>query len=198
MSHPITGDEMGVAIEGQGSRISTGNLDDLLEAVQEDIVDFWDEHMAAVEEGGLRLVAESDDAIVFADLKGEFWRAQFDLVVEHINLLGIEDDGVPETILAAHHNAAYRIVDYNWSTANPVVFGKPTDFDNAQRFVEATVNSLIARGLSPGQAWAFYGVVIRGVSRNKWAQRCGYADHSAVSEAVRKAEEKLDSIGLPR
>lgn len=56
---------------------------------------------------------------------------------------------------------------------------------------DAAINSLLRAGLSPGQAWAYYGVEILGHSRNAWAAECGYSDHSVVSEAVRKAKSKL-------
>lgn len=189
---------MNDAIGGQKSRIDAAHLEELLGAVQEDVEDHWEEHMVSIEGGELTLVAGVEDALVFADENGEFWQDQFDLIADYINLLGTVDEGTPETILAAHHNAAHRLVDYNWSTANPVVVSKPADFDQAQRFVEAVINGLIARGLSPGQAWSYYGVIIRGNSRNQWAQRCGYADHSAVSEAVRKAKDKIGTIGTSR
>lgn len=198
MAHPATAEEMEDAIEGQRSQINIEDLNELLGAVQEEIEDRWEEFMASIEDGELTLVAENQDVLVFADENGEFWQDQFDSIADYINLLGTVDEGTPETILAAHHNAAYRLVDYNWSTANPVVTRKPADFGQAQRFVEAVINGLIARGLSPGQAWAYYGVIIRGNSRNQWAQRCGYADHSAVSEAVRKAKDKIGTIGSPR
>lgn len=191
MRHPINPNEMGSAIKDIGNRMSRGDLDDLLQAVQEDIEDFWKEHMESVEDGSLELIAETDNELVFSDIDGQFWRAQFDALVEYINLLGSEDEGIPETVLAAHHNAAYRLADHNWSTSNPVVVSKQADFESAQRFVEATINGLISQDLSPGQAWAYYGVVIRGNSRNQWSQRGGYNDHSAVSQAVRAAKEKL-------
>lgn len=194
MTHPITTEEMDTAIEGHGARIDRDDLDDLLQAIQEDVEDFWSEHMGAVEEGKIELIAEDDTALIFADQYGEFWQSQFDALADYINLLGIEVEGIFETIIAAHHNAAYRLADHNWSTANPIVVGKTIDFDGTQLFVEAIVNSLMARGLSPGQSWAYYGVIIRGSSRNKWAQRCGYSDHSAVSEAVRKAQKKLGRL----
>lgn len=194
MGHPITTDEMDTAIEGQDARINRDDLDDLLQAIQEDIEDFWSEHMGAVEGGKIELVAEGDIALVFADLNGKFWQSQFDALADYINLLGIEVDGIAETVIAAHHNAAYRLADHNWSTTNPIVVGKTIEFNGTQLFVEAIVNSLMARGLSPGQSWAYYGVIIRGTSRNKWAQRCGYSDHSAVSEAVRKAQKKLGRV----
>jgi len=191
MSHPITTDDIETAIDGRDAPISVTDVDDLLLAVQEEIEDFWNDHMSAIESGSLELVAETDDELVLADHSGDFWKDQFDTLVEYTDLIGAEQNKVPETILAAHHNAAYRLVDYNWATANPVVVRKPADFEPAQRFVEATVNSLISRELSPGQAWAYYGVILRGNSRNQWAQRCGYSDHSVVSGAVRKAENKL-------
>lgn len=56
---------------------------------------------------------------------------------------------------------------------------------------DEVINTLLRRGLSPGQAWAYYGVEILNNSRNQWAEECGYSDHSAVSEAVRKAKSKL-------
>lgn len=195
MVHPITTEEIQAAIDGQEAQVNTTDLDDILTAVQEDFEDFWSEHMAAVESGTLDLVAESDDAFVFADKTGEYWQEQFDALMDYVNLLGVEDEKIPDTVMSAHHNGAYRLTVYNWSTSNPVVVKKPVDFDDAQVFVEAVVNSLMKRGLSPGQAWAYYGVKIRGTSRNKWAQRCGYSDHSSVSEAVRKAKAKLGEYG---
>lgn len=66
---------------------------------------------------------------------------------------------------------------------------KSDGIEDGQQYAEAVINGLLRRGLSPGQAWAYYGVEIRGNSRNSWATRCGYSDHSAVSEAVRKAKQ---------
>ena len=89
------------------------------------------------------------------------------------------------------HSVAKRLTDYIWGYSHPLVIAKPDDFDSGRRFSEAVVNGLINEGLSPGQAWAYYGVEIRDNSRNQWAKRCGYFDHWAVSEAVRKAKKKL-------
>lgn len=191
MSHPITTDDIETAIDGRNASISVTDVDDLLLAVQEEIEDSWNENMSAIESGSLEVVAETGEKVILADHSGDFWKDQFNSLVEYADLIGAEQEEVPETVLAAHHNTAYRLVDYNWATANPVVVRKPADFEAAQRFVEATVNSLISRELSPGQAWAYYGVILRGNSRNQWAQKCSYSDHSVVSGAVRKAENKL-------
>lgn len=63
--------------------------------------------------------------------------------------------------------------------------------------VEEFINVLLQRGLSPGQAWAYYGVEVREHSRNEWSKKCGYSDHSAVSEPLRKAMEKLENDRFP-
>ena len=89
------------------------------------------------------------------------------------------------------HSVAKRLTGYNWGYSSPLVIAKPDDFNSSRLFIEAIINRYINEGLSPRQAWAYYGVEIRDNSRNRWAKRCGYSDHSAVSEAVRKAKKKL-------
>jgi len=102
------------------------------------------------------------------------------------------DDIAERVVSTVHHRAAEQIdSEYNWGYTYPRVVRLPADGESGQEFVDAVLNSLLRRDLSPGQAWAYYGVEIRGESRNKWATRCGYSDHSAVSEAVRKAKGKL-------
>lgn len=191
MTHPISKDDMDAAIEGRGAQLSRDELDDLLQAVQEDLEELWTEYMTALEQGNLVLINEGDGTLVLADQTGDFWRVVFDRIVKFTDLLGAEQKETPETILAAHHNAAYRLSDHNWATDNPVVVGKPENFDAGQQYVEAVMNNLRTRGLSPGQAWAFYGAEIRGNTHTAWADRCGYADHSTVSEAVRKAKKAI-------
>jgi len=191
MLHPISTADIEQALDSGSSHLSRNGCDDLLEAINEEVEDSWDEQMKAVENGNLKFVDITEDALILSDQSGEFWQTQFDSLVSCTDLIGVDFDGVPETIVAAHHNAAYRLTDYNWSNSNPVVIGKPSDFSAAQFFVESLINYLISEGLTPGQAWGYYAVEIRGVSRNRWAKRCGYSDHSTVSQAVRKAKEKI-------
>lgn len=68
--------------------------------------------------------------------------------------------------------------------------GYAVAFEHAQA-TEYVVNMLQRNGLTPAQAWAYYGVKLLGNSRNAWAREMGHADHSAVAQAVRKAEEKI-------
>lgn len=179
----VTPREADKAIEGAGSPVDVAELLSLLDDIQADISDWWDEHMDAVEENALEIVAIDGDTLVFADHTGQFWNEQFDaLNIDH-----------PETQLAisrAHHTAAKRHTDYRWSTDDPVVVRKPESFDAGERFVEACVTGFVARGLTPRQAWSVWGVFV-GNSRNNWAARCGYDSHSGVSNAVREAKEKI-------
>lgn len=193
MAHPITPDEIEDAIEALDAGIGVGDLDDIIEAVQEDIRDGWREFMGEIEDGDLSLVGESEDALVFEDKGKVFWQEELEDVVEYIDLLGADQEMTPEALIAAHHNAAYRLTDHNWATTNPVVVGKPEGFEFGKQYVESLIVSLLFQGLSPGQAWGYFGVEIQGNSRNAWAKRCGYSDHSSVSSAVRKAKDKLSN-----
>lgn len=155
-----------------------------LARIQRDLEACWAEHMDAVEDGHAEVVADDGDVIVLADHTGHGWGEEFDA-------LDIEDVVAQRVIKTIHHAVARRHTDHSWSTVSPIVVQKPDGARTGERYVQAVTNSLLRRGLSPGQAWAFYGVEIRGHSRNKWAGLCGYNDHSAVSEPLRKAKRKL-------
>lgn len=185
MTTAITDDEIAHAIDARGTTDIYGVEDvrRVLDGVQQSFEDYWSEHMDVLEDGGLELVHANRDVLVFADHTGHGWN-------EEMSALDVDGE-LARVAKTATHDAANRLCDYSWSTADPFVIERPAGFDRGQHFVEAVVNSLIDRGLTPGQAWAYYGVHVAGNSRNAWAERGGYGDHSAVSQAVRKAEEKL-------
>jgi|GEM_PF-5079357 len=163
---------------------------DLLADVQQSVEGYWPEHMDAIEDGALELVEDTGDVIVLADHTGHFWS-------EEVNALDVDDEHgiVYSTLVSVQHAIAADLTDHSWAASTPVVVRKP-DGDGGQRYVEAVVNSLINEGLSPGQAWAVYGVHVAGHSRNAWSSMCGYSDHSAVSEPLRKVNEKTPYIAL--
>jgi len=194
-SSHIEDDEIEAAIESNDDTdhpdaLTVAEVRDALAEIQASFEGFWAEHMDSIEDGHLEVVAETEHVVVFADHTGQGWN-------EELDALGLDRDRSSNdrtmriTLAETHHRAASRLCDRNWSTADAFVVAKPDGVRNGQLFVETIINSLLQRGLSPGQAWAFYGVEIRGNSRNSWAKRCGYSDHSAVSEAVRKANRKL-------
>lgn len=160
---------------------------DLLAAIQRSWEAVWDIHMDALENGDLELVAASGDVLVFADHNGTMWGNEF----THGELEDRDlDRAAKRTIKQVHHAVAKQYTDYPWETSDPFVIRKPDSFDAGQRFVEAFINGLRQQGISPGRAWAVYGVHVAGHSRNQWASMNGYSDHSPVSEGLRKVEEK--------
>ena len=142
------------------------------------------EWMDNIEQGHTEVVAEHDDKIVVST-------DEVDSVDEDLENVTDATDIERNILSSLEEQEAKRLSDYDWGYTYPRVLSKPDSYKAGQQFVEAVVNNLCKRGLSPGQAWAYYGVEIRGNSRNSWAKRCGYNDHSAVSEAVRKAKKKL-------
>ena len=174
--------------DSRDNHLTIDEVRDMLAEVQRSFERYWVEHMDSIEDGHLEVVAETEHIVVFADHGGHGWN-------EELNALDLDRDGgdalVRSTLVGTHHRAASRLSDYSWSTADPFVVAKPNGVREGQLFVETIINSLLQRGLSPGQAWAYYGVEIRGNSRNSWSKRCGYNDHSAVSEPLRKAKSKM-------
>lgn len=172
------------AIGSEGTDDERAVLRDALADVQASVQEYWGEWMQAVEEGSAEVVAEDDDAIVIADHSGYNW-------TEELDALDVSEDWMLQAVQDAHLAEARDRTDWDWSASDPFVVAKRGSIDDGELLVDAIVNSLVRRGCSPGQAWAYYGVVIRGNSRNAWSKRCGYSDHSAISEPLRKAEEKL-------
>jgi len=166
---------------------------DLLACVQRSAEIAWSEWMDNVENGHSEVVADTDGFIVLST-------GEHDAVAEELELTyegDVEVDRIAKSVVTQiHHELARERCDYDWSVAYPYVIRKPEGARDGQRYVEAVVNSLMGEGLSPGQAWAVYGVHVLGYSRNKWASMCGYSDHSAISEPLRKAEQKAGHLGL--
>lgn len=158
---------------------------ELLETLQYGIAEEnWSLYMDHIEDGSIEIIADDDDVIVLST-------GEHTMFEDEIRAVHDVDDTTMDVISGVLHDVAKRRTDYNWGYSYPLVVRKPAGTAAGQRYVEAIVNSLMDDGLSPGQAWAIYGVKIRGESRNAWAARCGYSDHSAVSEAVRKGLDKL-------
>lgn len=189
----FTDEEIQETIDNQDSEADIEDVRDVLQTVQQGFETLWLEHMDSVEDGALEVVAADGHRLVFADHTGHFWNAEFD------NAPLADRDLAPRmqsVVKQLHHEWARRHTDFDWGTVDPIVVHKPDSFDAGQRFVEAFVNGLQNEGLAPGQARAVYGVHVAGYSRNQWASMCGYGDHSAVSEALRKAEEKVGHLGI--
>jgi len=166
------------------------NVADVREALdwmQQSMEGVWADWCTNIKHNESEAVHEDGEVIIFAT--GEQNVPRRDLRDHYPADL---HDRMPGVVSQLHHAVARDRTDYDWGYEYPLVVAKAgLNFDDGQRYVEAVVNALQRRGLSPGQAWSYYGVIIRGNSRNAWASHCGYSDHSAVSEAVRKAQKKI-------
>lgn len=180
----ITDDDIEHGIDGK-------NLDDVekvreaLAAFQKSASESWGVHMDGIKNGHYWLVKETDDMIILAaeDVPHE----------NYLSPTGHDSEEMQHAVSGVMHTLAKRHSDYGWGYSYPLVIAKPDDFNSGRRFVETVIKGYLNKGLSPGQAWAYYGVEILGYSRNSWSKRCGYSDHSAVSEPLRKAKQKLPS-----
>ena len=166
---------------------------DLLACIQRGAEIGWSEWMDNVEDGQSEVVADTGDYIVLSTGEHNAVSEELELAYEG----DVEIDSIAKSVVTQiHHELARERCDYDWSVTYPYVIRKAEGTRDGQRYVEAVVNSLMSGGLSPGQAWAVYGVHVAGHSRNMWASMCGYSDHSAISEPLRKAEKKAGHLGL--
>ncbi|MDS0280028.1 hypothetical protein NDI85_19775 [Halomicroarcula sp. S1AR25-4] len=170
------------AIDGEVIDDAT-EVRDALATFQRSAAETWAEHMDGIEDGHYTVVKETRDVVVLA-VDGPRYS-------EYLAPTDHDTDELVSAVSATMHVVARRLTDWSWSVTSPLVIRKPQTFDAGQQFTEAVVNGLQQEGLSPGQAWAYYGVEIRGNSMNSWGIRKGDHDHKNVSDALEKAREKL-------
>jgi hypothetical protein len=159
----------------------------LLAIIQRGVEESWMGRMRELETGNAELIADHDDVVVIAT--GEIDTALEEL--EHHPDVDI-DQITRDVVSATMHNAARRLSDYDWSHVYPLVARKPESRAAGEVYVEGVVNGLQATyDLSPGQAWAYYGVAIKGNSQSSWGRRKGDYDNKNVSDALAKARAKI-------
>jgi len=169
---------------------SVAEVRECLAALQESTEALWGECVDNIERGDWHVVHEDRDVIIVDT--GEHDVVRHDLRESHA-IRGIDPDDVTiDVVSAVVHAVARDCCDWDWSVTYPYIIAKTDGITQGEEYVESVINSLLRQGLSPGQAWAYYGVELRGESRNAWSRRCGYSDHSATSEALRKAKTKLN------
>jgi len=190
----VSDDTIRTAIEsnddpGHPDALSVDEVRELLAAIQEGAEVVWDTYMDQIERGTIEVVAESSDTVVLSTGDRNYVAEGLDAVADEV---AADVDEIAQSVVTQiHHELAEQRCDRNWGYSWPFVVAKPEGFDGGQAYVEAVVNGLQERGLSPGQAWAYYGVEIRGESMNRWGKRKGDHDHKNVSDALAKAKQKL-------
>jgi len=188
----VDDDTIETAIEEQDGPLddertaTVAEVRDALAWLQQSVEELWAEWCDNIEHDESRVVYEDNEVIICST--GEQNVPHRNLTDHYPEELG---ERVPDIVSSIHHELARDRCDYDWGYEYPIVIRKAGTLRDGQRYTESVINSLLRRGLSPGQAWAYYGAEIRGNSNNSWATRCGYSDHSTVSEALRKAKGKL-------
>lgn len=156
----------------------------LLANVQRTLETGWADYLDGIRCGDLAVVFDSEDVAVFRDDERREWNS----LLDEIALF----DQVDRTILrVTHHQAAKRLTDRTFDGSDAIVVRKPNRAMAGQRFVEAVVDSLLRKGVHPKDAWAYYGIDIRGISGEAWVERAGYEDKIEVADAVETARDEL-------
>lgn len=156
----------------------------LLATVQRTVESRWEEYLDAVREGDLEVVRDAGAVVVLQDPSRREWNRLLDAADCH--------DQVARTVLrVTHHQAAGRLLGEEVGDADPVLVRKPDDPEAGQRLAEAVVDGLLRSGVPPGEAWAYYGVEVRGHTVDEWAERGGFDDRVTVADAVETARDRL-------
>lgn len=156
----------------------------LLADVQCAVEDRWDDHLTDVREGDLEVVRDFGDVVVLQDDS----RSRWDRLLDAVDCY----DQVDRTVVrVTHHQAATRLLDRDVEGTDPLVVRKPADGDAGQRFAEAVVDGLLRAGVPADEAWAYYGVEVRGVPVREWADRCGIDDPLRLADAAETARDRL-------
>lgn len=161
---------------------SIGQVRSLLDHLQDEFVGYWGEICDTIEQGSLSVEYDTGEVVVLHDENGYEWQ-------EWLDAIGVDNEVLQSVLRGCHRIAQSEVSDVGYSDA--LVVKKPADAEAGQLLVECIVNGLQARGLSPGQAWAYYGVEIRRNSMKSWGTRKGDYDHKNVSDALKKAKQNL-------
>ena len=165
--------------------LTVGEVRDILATIQQSVETMWGEWVDNIQRGDSTVVTETADLIVLDAGERNPIRDELDA---HSDL---PDDRIARTVVTAiMHELARQHTDHNWGVTYPLVTRKPEDVGDGQAYVEAVINGLIDRGLSAGQAWAYYGCEIKGESQSAWARRQG-RDQSQISKALKQARKEL-------
>lgn len=164
--------------------LSAADARELLESLQELLEDRWPAYVDAIRTREVEVIRDVGPAVVLHDPDRREWNR----LLDDLEL----SDHVDRTVVRmCHHRAARRLTDRVFEGVDPVVAGKPDDPFAGQAFVEAVVDSLLLAGVRPGDAWAYYGVDVRGYAYEEWAERAGYDGRTSVADAAETARDVL-------
>ena len=166
--------------------LTEADVRSMLAAFQAHAASEWSTFTAGVADGQFDVACVTDDVAVFADTSRRAWnRLLDDLAV---------DDEVARTVLrVVHHQAGHRRADHEFDGADAIVVRLKSDVNGGDgiRLVEILLGRLLTEGVTAAEAWAYYGVEIRGYSATEWAEQCGESTPMAVADAAETARDVL-------
>jgi hypothetical protein len=157
----------------------------VLADVQRGAVHTWGALLDRVKDGDVQLLS-AGGVYVFATPAG----GELDAGIEHSPTYKRLDDAdqslARRVVRLVHHDLADQHASHTWGYSDPLVVGDAgLDTGDGLELAEQYINGLVARGATPGQAWSYWGVEIRGRTQSEWARRVD-RDQSTVSEQVGK------------
>lgn len=157
---------------------------ELLATIQRTFEDRWDEYVRRIRVGDIVVVRDEASVVVLRDESRRVWEELLDATGRY--------DRVDRTIArVAHHQATARRLGREIEDADPLLVRKPHAANAGQRLTEAVINRLLGVGVPAEEAWAYYGVEVRGYSPEEWVERGGYDDRMRVADAVENARAHL-------
>ena len=143
---------------------SVDEVRDVLDRINADILNHWDLHEDAIDDGACEIVHEDRDVIVLAD-GGHFWS-------EQLNAMQIGDEhGILYSIIVSlHHTAARNHCDHSWSVSTPVVVRKTDDFRAGGQNVLREVARRTEEFGSVARAVDTLATEVHGWSKGNWAR----------------------------
>jgi len=164
--------------------LSVPEVRELLAAVQREVESRWEDCLTRIRGGDLVPARDDDAVVVLRDPTRRLWDELLDGIDRYLE--------VERTVVrVTHHQAASRHCDREFDGSDPLVVRKPASATAGQRFTEAVVAGLLAAGVRADEAWAYYGVEVRGYALDEWADRCGYDGAVRVTDAVETARDRL-------
>jgi len=138
---------------------------DTLAAINHNVVEWWDAHQDAIDDGAHAIVHESADVIVFADVSGQFWSEQFDS-------MGIEKP-LRSIVTSLHHSLADEHASRSWVAHYPVVVRKPQNFRVGEKHLLRTIARRTDELGTVSRAVDLLATEEFGWSKSNWARLTG-------------------------
>jgi len=146
---------------------SVDEVRDVLDRINSDILDHWDLHQDAIDDGAYEIVHEDGDVIVLAE-GGHFWNEQFEAMD-----IGDEHGILHSIVVNLHHVAARNRCDYSWSVSTPVVVEKSDDFRSGEQNVLREVARRTNELGSVARAVDSLATETHGWKKGNWARLTG-------------------------